>query len=306
MLQTKVNLKLVPAALKPMLKIWRLRAQLVAEGALDEPTAPVVVAGGAADSAARGAASGASRGAGVAAARLAPEAERPSAPRQVNATGRSITCQWRCSAEPVTRYELQVLPAEEYKPPPPGGKRKPDDAFDWRTVSRNIRSSEWTVHDLRSGASFVMRARARVVNRWTRYSDVSKPMRTVKLCPERVQKIMCRDVTMNGMKVSWLPPEDNGSPITLYTLLCGKVEDRGDMVVLYSGATTSCEAINLQPQTTYAFRVIATNSFGDSDVSHVKIQRTLTPPIDKPLRVIGVWSEWWDKSHNRSYFINDE
>ena len=47
-------------------------------------------------------------------------------------------------------------------------------------------------------------------------------------------------------------------------------EHRGsDDIVIFSGAGTTCSAVNLQPHRLYGFRVVHSNSYGDSDPSPV-------------------------------------
>ena len=253
-----------------MMKMWKLRAQIKLDQAKHPDSDPPAIRG---------------------------RHKTPGAPRQASATGRSISMEWVCQVDDVTRYEVQV---RELTHDAKVAKDRP-----WRTITRNCRDKRITIHDLRSGALFAVRVRARVGNVWSQYSAVSRPARTVKLCPERPAPPTCSEVTTSSIRVTWLPPDDNGSRITIYTLLCGKVVDRGDMVVLYSGPSLECDALNLQPCTRYAFRVIATNGFGDSDVSEAQHQATLTPRTDAPLRTIGCWSEWWDKASRRVYFVND-
>jgi len=294
MLRAKMQLKLVPGALKPMLKVWKLRAQLLLEQAkLDALEAQPGAASAGVGAVARSASAAAAAAAPAARALLTP----PLAPRQMSATGRSITMTWKTELLHVTRYEVQVRELD--------ANGRTDKNKQWRTITRNCRDTTITIHDLRSGALFAVRVRARVSDRWSDYSAVSRPARTVKLCPERPSKPRCDQVTTNSMKVSWDEPEDNGSRITIYTLLCGKLSDHGDMVVLYSGPSSVCDAVNLQPCTAYSFRIIATNAFGDSDVSEPCVASTQTPRTDAPLRTIGCWSEWWDSASGCVYFVNE-
>ncbi len=44
-----------------------------------------------------------------------------------------------------------------------------------------------------------------------------------------------------------------------------ELQGAGEDVVIFSGAASSCQAVNLLPHRLYGFRVVLSNGFGDSD-----------------------------------------
>lgn len=146
---------------------------------------------------------------------------------------------------------------------------------------------------------------------WSSFSITSRVIRPLRQAPMQPSEPIITDVRTDSVTVTWAPPENNGARITLYTLLMGtQVLDNGgavlgeDITMVYSGPDNWYRARHLQPKTTYTFRVIASNSFGDSDVSAHATCVTKTPEVVAPLRTIGDWSEWWDEGEGRSYFVN--
>lgn len=219
---------------------------------------------------------------------------RPLPPKVISATGSSITVRWHVVRPDASRFELQY---------------RPKGAQHWRVVSRGIFLREFTMRNLPPGRVFFVRVRARYGDAWSKFSAPSAPLQTVQLRPAKPGRTRCSAATLNSVRVSWEPPDDHGSPINLYTLLCGRASASPDaeveMHVIYSGPHTFCVAMHLQPDTRYVFRLIASNGFGDSDVSDPSFGSTTTPPTDVPLRIVRDWSEWWDSSSRRSYFVNN-
>lgn len=75
--------------------------------------------------------------------------------------------------------------------------------------------------------------------------------------------------------VTWTAPAQNGAPITDYRLeMC--IYEKDDFAQVYHGPKTCCEVKVLQPNTSYLFRVQASNSAGPSEYSPTALAKT--PP----------------------------
>jgi hypothetical protein len=85
-------------------------------------------------------------------------------------------------------------------------------------------------------------------------------------------------------EVSWTAPNDNGSPITGYTV----VVSPGGRRVPVSGAETSTTVGELQNGQTYSFTVVATNEVGDSEPSAPSSSVTPAGPPSVPTNVSAV------------------
>lgn len=220
----------------------------------------------------------------------------PLPPRQISATGSSVTVQWVCTEPTAMAFELQF---------------RPKNRAEWRTISNKITERTYVLRNLPPGRGFYLRVRCMSDRGWSSYSITSRVIRPEKRAPMQPTPPVIAEVGTDSVTVTWEAPSSNGARITLYTLLMGtQVVDNGgavlgeDITMVYSGPDNWYRARALQPKTQYTFRVIASNSYGDSDVSPHTTCVTKTPEAAKPLRTIGDWSEWWDDYEARSYFIN--
>ncbi len=82
-------------------------------------------------------------------------------------------------------------------------------------------------------------------------------------------------------EVSWTAPNDNGSPITSYTV----VASDGGASETVPAPLTSATVRGLQEGTSYTFTVVATNDVGDSEPSAASNELTVARPPSTPTNV---------------------
>ena len=113
---------------------------------------------------------------------------------------------------------------------------------------------------------------------------------TVPDTPGRPLRLRDRDITTNRITIRWAAPEDNGSPITGYTVRYQDRDGGGEGVagpwseVSAPASSTSKVVSGLSAATRYNFEIKATNGEGDSDWSpnrygHTKPGRVSTPSV---------------------------
>eukprot|EP00741_Cyanophora_paradoxa_P005563 tig00000900_g5393.t1 len=78
--------------------------------------------------------------------------------------------------------------------------------------------------------------------------------------PSKPFGMACMFRSANMIRVSWMAPAENGSPITSYTLYV-------DEAKLYTGPSMAFEVQGLRPNTRHSFKVCATNARGSSPFS---------------------------------------
>ncbi|KAM4748041.1 neuronal cell adhesion molecule isoform 2-T2 [Rhinophrynus dorsalis] len=113
--------------------------------------------------------------------------------------------------------------------------------------------------------------------------------------PNRPFDLELTDHLERSVRLSWVPGEDNNSPITTFII---EYEDSMREPGLWhfqtkvSGTQTTA-TLNLSPYVNYAFRVIAVNDIGRSDPSEPSEQYTTkaAAPDDSPSGVKGIGSE---------------
>ena len=220
----------------------------------------------------------------------------PLPPRQVSATGTSVTVKWVCTEPSARCFELQFRP-----------RNRPE----WRTISNNIADRTYVLRNLPPGRGFFLRVRCMSDRGWSSFSVTSRVIRPQRRAPMQPTAPIATEVATDTVEVTWAPPASAGGRITLFTLLMGtQVTDNSgavlgeDITMVYSGPDNWYRARDLQPKTRYTFRVIASNNHGDSDVSPPLDITTKEPEAVAPLRTIGDWSEWWDHHEARSFFVN--
>lgn len=108
------------------------------------------------------------------------------------------------------------------------------------------------------------------------------------------------------LNVSWNEPRSNGAPISEYRLECA-VNDHDDCYnICYQGVQTSAEVRNLNPFTTYYFKVCASNGTGTSPFSETA---SLSTPAAPPNATViqsheetssVVYLSWSEPEHNGS------
>ncbi|MGO1971937.1 MAG: Ig-like domain-containing protein [Propionibacteriaceae bacterium] len=87
---------------------------------------------------------------------------------------------------------------------------------------------------------------------------------TVKGRPDQPGTARRGEVGNQEAVITWTAPEDNGSPITGYTVTATGSQGTD---VNQTCASTTCTITNLVNNESYRFRVVATNAIGDSDPS---------------------------------------
>lgn len=108
------------------------------------------------------------------------------------------------------------------------------------------------------------------------------------------------------LNVSWNEPHSNGAPITEYRLECALNDQEECYNISYQGVQTFAEVRNLNPFTTYYFKVCSSNSAGTSPFS--PIASISTPAAAPNAPVIQTHEEtssivylaWSEPEHNGS------
>src|SRR5204863_9406201 len=68
----------------------------------------------------------------------------------------------------------------------------------------------------------------------------------------------------NGIEVNWLEPDNGGSPLTFYSILRGTASGSETPMQVVGPATPQYLDTAADPNTTYYYRVTASNGFGTS------------------------------------------
>ncbi|KAL0274067.1 UNVERIFIED_CONTAM: hypothetical protein PYX00_006584 [Menopon gallinae] len=134
--------------------------------------------------------------------------------------------------------------------------------------------TECVVNDLSPGQPYIFYVRAQNRAGFGPWSDGSEIV-SGAAAPEPPGQplITCRSPQVAA--VTWSAPAQNGAPITEYRLeMC--IYEKDDFAQVYHGPKTCCEVKVLQPNTSYLFRVQASNSAGPSEYSPTAL--TKTPP----------------------------
>ena len=123
------------------------------------------------------------------------------------------------------------------------------------------------------------------------------------------------DITTTSIEISWVAPDDNGSPITGYTVRYQDRDGGGDGVagpwseVSAPASSTSRVVSGLSTATRYNFEIKAANAEGDSDWSpnrygHTKPGRVPTPSVTAGSESLDVtWSAPSGGSYIQSYKV---
>lgn len=262
-----------PVAVVPIMAVWRAKARQAAAGRAAAPQLLAVAHGEP----------------GVDGPEESP-CMVPSPPSPTERWSGAVCVSWR-GVTGAHRYELQYRCA--------GGD---SGGGEWRTVSRAFRVTLARVGGLLPGTRYTFRARARVGEEWSPYSDASGVVSTLPVTPARAVAPTVTTVGIRSITIAWTCASD-ASTWTVLLGVCDAMSGAvGDTNVLYSGPASSCEARFLQPATTYAMCVIASNAHGDGDASEPLRAMTLVPPTDRPLRVIrDEYEEWWSGT---IYFVH--
>lgn len=105
------------------------------------------------------------------------------------------------------------------------------------------------------------------------------------------------DVTAQGCKLKWEPPEDNGGePVTGYVVERMDTET-GRWVPVCTTKDPEADVTGLNEGKDYQFRVKAVNSEGESEPLETDIPTTAKNPYDAPDAPENVQFKDWDKNH---------
>jgi hypothetical protein len=125
--------------------------------------------------------------------------------------------------------------------------------------------------------------------------------------PSTPTQVTFDDVTTSSVVVNWEAPDDNGSPITSYTL--EQKEGSGNFTSVYTGTELTYEPASLTTGATYFYRVSATNGVGTSSPSSENSVLIATAPAVPVLSVSSVSTsaailQWTEPASNGSSIIN--
>ncbi|XP_065576987.1 cell adhesion molecule Dscam2-like isoform X2 [Artemia franciscana] len=142
--------------------------------------------------------------------------------------------------------------------------------------------------------------------------------------PSPPQYVQVDELSSRSLKLSWTPPEDGNSPLKQYILQFKRANvpwgPQPEQIILSNAELTSW-LLDLNPGTTYSFRLIASNELGDSIPSEeLEIKTMPEPPSKVPINIALIsessnslkvtWESpakeyWYSDSLNYSLIIKD-
>eukprot|EP01050_Picozoa_sp_SAG11_P018442 SAG11_NODE_2785_length_2975_cov_1.465229_2_plen_493_part_00 len=191
----------------------------------------------------------------------------PSPPAQVTqktATPFTLELQWEApidNGSAITIYNVEKAAAEDRDNwESVGAVRPPEDGL-----------ATFCCSDLRPNAGYLFRVNASNAIGASQYSEASIAFQTQPAPPEAPSKPELSNATASTLSISWSEPETHGNPILEYRLerLSGSRDAKTatDWELVGVGAATTMTVPDLQPATSFYFRVVATSTVGDSEAS---------------------------------------
>ncbi|XP_057301584.1 fibronectin type-III domain-containing protein 3A-like isoform X1 [Hydractinia symbiolongicarpus] len=178
--------------------------------------------------------------------------DKPLPPRIIQKTKNALTLKWTTPLDggsPITYYKLQWSRNLDYS--------HFDDLF------VGLQKQYKHIHKLPPGTPCLYRLQAGNELGASDFSQILECLTSAgpPAPPDKPELLQC---SFNMIKLQWNEPENNGSPVTEYKLEMEDPTDGYGFIVQYCGAARSYCCTKLLRNTSYKFRVLATNDQGSS------------------------------------------
>ncbi|GLD93302.1 hypothetical protein PINS_up001894 [Pythium insidiosum] len=228
----------------------------------------------------------------------------PKSPQLLHATQTSLTVRWKKSSDTtVDRYEVQFRLADS-----------PNNS--WSSLAVVFTARDVALDNIRCYTPVEFRVRAHNPAGWSDYGPASDVFRTLPGPPSTPLPPVPGALTNTYISLFWSRVEDNGAAPVTYVV---EIRDCSDATggkhafqALYRGHECSVVASDLQPRTSYIFRLKAINSVGETPFVESRPAKTLAhgrPEIveltsAEQTASVDRWVTCWDPKTEQVFYFN--